>query len=488
MDLNLTRPVRAGAQLVRRSEEFVDHLFKSARILIRLDEAFCDFQDARETFLFAVNQCLRFCPNIEIYLPSAACDLVEQCNHIASSVHGDGHKVVLASIEDFRTFSAIINIGSEKLRDLPCTTINSSGWIARVAPASSNESSLIWNSAPPNPIGAHAAACLGVSQAFLHLLNEPRVPAPFEISLLTYEIAAPGVFDSGPLLPSVPVNINAWLVGCGGVSNGWAYTMKRLPIQGKLGIVDRQLLGAENFGSYVAANTYYVGKPKVDLIRDLLHPAIKVTPYADEFELFKIRLKHELSVPPLIVGGVDNVDTRHSIQRLWPKHLIDMGASGLTSQVLVKSLSALGLCLLGALERNPDELTYFQRLSQQTGLRIDRIVNAPTAQIDEEDVASAPKEMREQLELARQRGQLLCGHIMRQNLTLEGNDTDFAPAVPFVTSFTGVVGAAETMKYLMGCRNSGSLHFQYSFQSGRSRALHMECACDCECVSHAIAA
>jgi len=395
---------------------------------------------------------------------------------------------VLASIEDFPTFSAIINIGSEKLRGLPCTTVNSSGWIARVAPASSDGSSLIWNSAPPNPIGAHAAACLGVSQAFLHLLNEPRVPAPFEISLLTYEIAVPGVFDSGPLLPSGPVNVNAWLVGCGGVSNGWAYTMKRLPIQGKLGIVDRQSLGEENFGSYVAANKYYVGKPKVDLIRDLLHPAITVTPYADEFELFKIRMKHELSVPPLIVGGVDNVDTRHSIQRLWPKHLIDMGASGLTSQVLVKSLGTQGVCLLGALERNPNELTYSQRLSQQTGLRIDRILNAPTAPINEEDVASAPSETRKQLELARQRGQLLCGHIMRQNLTLEGNDPDFAPAVPFVTSFTGVVGAAETMKYLMGGGDLESLHFQYSFQSGRSRPLHMGCARDCECVSHATAA
>ena len=29
MDLNLTRPVRAAAQLIRRPEDFVDHLFKS---------------------------------------------------------------------------------------------------------------------------------------------------------------------------------------------------------------------------------------------------------------------------------------------------------------------------------------------------------------------------------------------------------------------------------------------------------------------------
>jgi hypothetical protein len=41
-----------------------------------------------------------------------------------------------------------------------------------------------------------------------------------------------------------------------------------------------------------------------------------------------------------------------------------------------------------------------------------------------------------------------CGYINRRTLELEGDDSDFAPAVPFVTAFSGVVGAAETMKWL----------------------------------------
>ncbi len=64
---------------------------------------------------------------------------------------------------------------------------------------------------------------------------------------------------------------------------------------------------------------------------------------------------------------------------------------------------------------------------------------------------------------------------------MEGHDPDFAPAVPFVTAFSGIRGAAETMKWLMGHRCVHSLHFQHSFESGRSRALDMTCNPGCEC-------
>jgi len=64
---------------------------------------------------------------------------------------------------------------------------------------------------------------------------------------------------------------------------------------------------------------------------------------------------------------------------------------------------------------------------------------------------------------------------------MEGHDPDFAPAVPFVTALSGIKGAAETVKWLMGQRYPHSLHFQHSFESGRARALGMVCNPDCEC-------
>jgi hypothetical protein len=487
MNGRFTRPVRAAAQLLGVAEEFVEHLFTSARIVVALEESFAGVWDARETFLFTVNQCLRFCPNVAVYLPTGTIGLIDHCNQIASAIYSAEHTVNTAGREDFSRADAVINIGSQILFGLPSTTVNSTGWVARVSSGNGNSPSLTWMRSSPNAVGAHAAACLGASQAFLYLLNAPRISDPLEISLFSYQTGKPGSLESGPSLPR-QVSIDAWLIGCGGVSNGWAYTIKSLPVVGTLTAVDRQSLRIENFGPYVAAGHEYLTKPKVHLIRDLLHPSVTVTPYADEWEFFKIRLKYGLSIPRLIVGGVDNVMTRHSIQRLWPKHLIDMAAGGLTSQVLVKEADREGLCLLRALKAPSDEVQYAERLSSQTGLGMDRIVNGPTETISQEDVASAPTEMKDELESARQRGELVCGYIMRHNLSFETDDDEFAPSVPFVTSLSGVVGAAETMKYLMGSSVSRSLHFQYSFQSGRGRALTMQCSRDCECASHVIAA
>src|SRR5260370_35582026 len=80
-------------------------------------------------------------------------------------------------------------------------------------------------------------------------------------------------------------------------------------------------------------------------------------------------------------------------------------------------------------------------------------------------------------------GRLRCGYINRQTLEMEALDPNFAPAVPFVTALTGVVGAAETLKWLMGHRYARSLYFQKSFESGRSKALEMKCESSCECQS-----
>lgn len=88
-----------------------------------------------------------------------------------------------------------------------------------------------------------------------------------------------------------------------------------------------------------------------------------------------------------------------------------------------------------------------------------------------------------QAELQKALGRPRCGYINRQSLELEASDPNFAPAVPFVTALTGVVAAAETMKWLMGHRYPRSLYFQKSFESGRSKALEMKCESNCECQS-----
>lgn len=463
-----SRPARLAASIMEETEEAAIHLFSEKKILVRLEAPFCEVPDARETFLFTVNQCLRFCSNISVCIEGGSDSLVGACNLLAVQVHGLGAKVETVNKVMGRAFDAIVNVGTEILSDLPSATINSSGWVARLATTDSTTPKLYWKSETPNTLGALAATCLGVGAAFLAILGRP-LASSIETSLFSHEVANPGKLTPGPPLPTSPLQLNGFLVGCGAVTNGWAYAMKRLPVIGRLQAIDRQSLRFENIGSYVAVGLESVNKPKALLIKELLAPAIDVTERPDQWEFFKIWLGHGLEVPPLIIAGLDNVTTRHSVQRLWPETLIDMAAGGLQSQVIVKHKKGDGLCLLRALSIPPGEVDWAQNLAGATGLSPALIAKEPTGEITQAEIEAAPVDKQPELRTAL--GKPRCGHINRQSLQMEGYDVDFAPAVPFVTGFSGVVGAAETVKWLMGHRHPDSLHFQKSFESSRSRAL-----------------
>jgi hypothetical protein len=480
LDRYLSRPLRLAAQLRGEDEATLEHLFRRARVLVSLENGFAHIVDAREAFLLAVNQTLRFCPNVAIRVPGSARDLVAVCDALAFGVHGEGHRVERTDQAGRDDFDAIITVGVEVMADPRYVTINSSGWVARVAGSSPAAARLHWTPAESNPIGAVAAACLGVGRVFLTLIGHSTPPMISELSLFTYEIGAPGSIALGPPLPSNPLELDAFLVGCGAVSNGWAYAIKRLPVKGRLQAVDRQSLGDGNIGPYVAAVRQWIGRPKAEILREFLGPRIAVTPRPEEFELFKLRLGYgQIEMPRLVVNGLDNVETRHAVQRLWPPTLIDMAAGGTTAQVVVKQVADDSLCLLRALTLPAGE-TNAERLARETGLSLDR-VRDPESPITEADVAAAPAGKRPTLEADRRQGQLVCGRITDHNLHGEEYAPDFAPAAPFVTAFSGVVGAAETMKYLMSVQGRPGLHFQAEFRSGRSRALQVRCDSACEC-------
>jgi hypothetical protein len=481
----LSRPLRLAARLRDADEAELEHLFREARVLVRLEDAFAAVPDARETFFFAVNQVLRFCPNVAIYVPEDARDLLDAGDDLAARVHGLGHQVQIAGAGDAAAFNAVVNIGTNVVAGLPWVTVNSTGWVARVAAADSGTDRLPWTAGVPNAIGALGAACLGAGRAFLYVVGKALTMPLREISLFTNEVAVAGTLPPGPELPSEPVELDAFLVGCGAVANGWAYAVKRLPIIGRLDAIDRQALRIENIAPYVASGREWLRKPKAEMMKALLAPAIEVMPRPEEWELFKIRFRYGVAVPPVVVNGLDNVETRHSVQRLWPEVLVDMAADGLTNQVIVKARESDRICLLHALDRPAREIGWAERAACETGLPIGRILTEPTTAITESDVAAAAEDKRPALERDRASGQLICGRLTEHNLLFERPNPNFTPAVPFVTGFSGVVGAAATMRWLMGYREEADLHFQHSFASGRARTLAMTCDPGCDCRAQA---
>ena len=161
-----SRPARLGAFITGKSEEAVIHLFTEKRILVRLEAPFREVADARESFLFAVNQCFRFCSKISVCVEGGSDALVGACDSLAVQVHGPGATVETVNKVTGCVFDAIVNVGTEVLSDLPSATVNSSAWVARLATTGSGNPKLYWKPETPNPLGALAATCMGVGSAF----------------------------------------------------------------------------------------------------------------------------------------------------------------------------------------------------------------------------------------------------------------------------------------------------------------------------------
>ncbi len=184
---------------------------------------------------------------------------------------------------------------------------------------------------------------MGVGAVAAILLKLPQPQHAFEISFFDHQAGVFESLDIGPPLPNVPIEMDALLFGCGGVGNGWAYAVRRLPIRGALDAVDKQSLRKENFGPYVLSSWAELTKPKALVLKKALEPRIIVTPRSEPLEFYKIRLDQGLvRVPRLVVAGLDDIPPRHLVQRLWPQILVDMASGGTTTQLVVHTRAGPG--------------------------------------------------------------------------------------------------------------------------------------------------
>lgn len=478
-DIQWSRPLRWASRASGLDEDWLKGYLRDVRVGVRLEPGF-DHPDARQAFLLAVNMLLRFCPRLIVGADDRSLSLAKSARALGSTIlQSDSAVEVVSPDMNWSRFDSVLTVGRRPAHVPAAVTINSNGWLARLSTVPG--AVLPWRQSRTNAIGALAAACLGVGAVASFLLKIPVGPHAFELSLLEHGAGALETLDFGPDLPTVPLRMDAHVFGCGGVTNGWAYTIRRLPIHGRLEAVDKQSLREENLGPYVLSSRADLGRPKVELIKRNLERVIQVTPRPEPLEFHRVRLELGLArMPRMVVAGLDDILARHVVQRLWPDILIDMAGGGTTTQLVVHHAGGSGMCLLEALRPPHGTADFAVHMAAATGLSAERIRSSPTDLILEEDVTAAAPQHREALEAARRRGRPVCGRITDHNLYEEGYSEDFTPAVPFVAAFSGVVGASETMKAMMGL--SLPLHHQFDFRTMRGRRLELCRSPVCECV------
>jgi hypothetical protein len=256
-----------------------------------------DNQDAAILARSLVDQLSRFCGTVVVSAPDV---VVQACIERDRELH-DQPRVHALGSSLARADALGIFIGRHP--DTPGTCSN--GWAGKVFPAGTREPVTAF--VVSNPIGALTAAALTAGEAFLRLIGLSRPSRGFELSAWSGACGPLGSLPDDPPLPARPP-IDALLIGCGNVMNGWAAAARALRITGHARAVDRQSLGGENLGPYSLARRDMIGQPKTLLLARHLEPLITVARHDEELSLFLPRItRWHLPLPPVVINGLDEV-------------------------------------------------------------------------------------------------------------------------------------------------------------------------------------
>lgn len=208
-------------------------------------------------------------------------------------------------------------------------TINSERWLAFI---SSTGTDFAWIGDEPNPLGAYAAACLGVSEVFKKVAR--RVPGSAQMRLqeagtLIFSILDPSHTLSPMHNPPLPESLelgDIHLVSMGAVNTAAFASLISIPgIRGTAHIIEPQMHDPTSLNRYVIATWDSALKEEsktaraVSVSTGMLKIGFhEVTDYAG----FRERSKEPIE---LAVVGVDNNPSRWQVQMDLPNTLVCAG-------------------------------------------------------------------------------------------------------------------------------------------------------------------
>lgn len=441
--ISLSRPSATAALLGALAED--RHRFTDKRVLITGEDHILSTRNGNICFLASIRLVSRYCKSVTVSVPAGMSALRSKSQRLLEEISfGDAAHEVREEVQ-YSEFDAILSIGSRANAQLPWTVINSNGWSARVSSKGSNLSS---ECAQENAIGALAAASLGASEVFKRLIKLKAIRGDL------FDALAFNLFDytcvdaAGPSISPFVIPNDTLLLGAGAIGNGIVFLLENLPAQGEMAIVDRQAYGDENLGTCILIGPASLTKGKAEFLAMRLQNTIKVRPYRENVEKFEKRLGGVEPFPRVILGALDNIDARHSVQDLWPDLILDGAIGDFGVQASVHPLIGDTACLRCLFQKR-EVSDSVKTAMQGTGLTAARIAQNDEL-VSESDVANAPPEKREWLR--QQVGKPICSVVaegVAQQLTDTQLGPGFEPSVPFVACLSACMVVGELVKSLL---------------------------------------
>lgn len=459
LDLAYSRPQLVADHLGDLASD--RHRFLHKRVLLTGEVDVLATENGARCFLDSIRLLVRICPNITIVIPTASRSLLDSSKALARRITFGKDLEFRDEIGDVTAHDAILSVGAAVKPELPWTTINSNGWVARV---SSGDRELPRECGLTNPVGALAAACLGAGEVFKRLIRLKRDRGEllngFSYSLRTYRH---DIRDCGPALPGT-LDSHLIVVGAGAIGNGLVHLASRLGFSGRITIVDSQEYGEENLGTCILIGPSDLHEPKAETLAQYLRQAkIDARGYHMPFEQYS-RQSHDFAA--IVANGVDNIDARHEIQRdLWPDVIIDGAIGDFMCQVSRHPWRDDIACLI-CLFRKPEGKHAEDLQNEETGLSHKRVM-CPEVAVTESDVQHAPAAKQDFLRL--RIGRSICSVIQEAialKLSTEKQVEGFEPSVPFVACFSACMVMAETVAHICDWPSILGPRFQFDFLLG----------------------
>ena len=458
-ELAYSRPVKTAEVLGDLAED--RHRFLKKNVLLTGESLILATRNGKNCFLDSLRLLVRICPNITVSLPEGNDLLLTQAKALADHI-AFGKPVLFEEVaRDLRGFDAVLSVGTRSHPELPWTTINSNGWIARV---SSADKDLPGNCGISNPIGALGAASLGAGEVFKRLirlrLERGEMLNGFAFSLRTYERATD---DYGEALPE-SLSSDLLIVGAGAIGNGLVHLITQLPFKGSVQVVDRQDYGEENLGTCILIGPVDVPKAKAAVMEQYLKQyGVDAEGLTMPFEEFAQAVK---KYPAIVLNGLDNISVRHEVQRsLWPNVVIDGAIGGFTCQVSRHPWPNDVACLI-CLFREPEGKSAEELQAEATGLSSE-VLAQPDRLLQEADILAASADKQEFLRA--RLGRPICSVVQEgvaQKISNDQQAAGFQPSVPFVATFSACMVMAEAVAHICGWPSVLEPRFQFDFLLG----------------------
>ena len=334
---------------------------------------------------------------------------------------------------------------------------------------------------PAHPLGAVLAASFGAAEVFKDAAEIPEAlrtdPAIFSwcpVTLSHDVTAVPMLIDT--------ITVDMALAGCGAIGTALALILSELDAEGLVQPFDQQTFAPENLttNSLGTESEVTLAPRKVNLIRDVLQPRYRVeTRHGDVAELADDVDACRLHWPQLVLAGLDSVEARHHVQRLWPDRLIDVGTSG-TVVGLHDVVAQSGPCLMCFLPTGGRE-SAVTRIAELTGLSVERLGRGDDPLLEDE-VAHLSSEQRDLLRS--HIGKPVCG--LTDILGQVDGVAAYRAAVPFVALQAACLAIGRLIAIELGI--VGLPNFvQYDTLIGPHMDIgeHRRAITNCYCQTHA---